>query len=85
MWRWDLHGGEGRGSVQVRQCAHAKAEHGGEEVRLWLGRGKDVPSRAGKRVGEDALREVGWSQSVGEAEFSLTRTASREFHNKLAT
>lgn len=49
-----------------------------------VGRGEEVPSGTGKRLGEDALSEVSCSQSVGEAGFDLTRTPSGEFHNKLS-
>lgn len=45
---------------------------------------EQVPSQAGERVGDDVLMEVSWSQSIDEAGFCPTWTASREFHNKLA-
>lgn len=78
---WDLFYNVEKGRWAFKlDPTHTKAESSQEEGGLdgWGGGGEMFPAE--QRRG---WRAVSWSQSVGEARFCPTRTASREFHNQL--
>lgn len=66
-------------SVQVGPYTHKGREQPGGRRAGWLGVGGEMFPAEQRR----GWRAVSWSQSVGEARFCPTRTASREFHNQL--
>lgn len=71
---------KGRRAFKLDNTTHIKTENGQEEGRLYGSGGGGEMFPFGERRG---WRAVSWSQSVGESRFCLTRTDSREFHNKL--
>lgn len=72
MWR--------RAGERSSWTLHTQRQRAARRKAGWMAGGGGEMFPAEQRRG---WRAVSWSQSVGEARFCPTRTASREFHNQL--